>query len=802
MRVRPSRLNVGLPNPTFAYIPFGAGLDTTSSPIETAPGSLKDSKNYEITVNGGYRGIDGYERFDGQARPSDASYIVIDCTISGSIVAGNTVTGQSSGASGVCVYVNTTYDATQAHIVLTKVTGTFTNGENLQVSAVTQAVADSPQKSSGPTSQLSAQYKNYAADEYRGDIAAVPGSGDVLGICMIGDTKYAFRNNAGGTACDVYKNTAAGWTQVSLGYSMNFTSGGTEYATGSVQLTGGGSGSVDGITVNGVQIMSGAEAYATDLNTTAQNVVDNINAHTSEPNYTATRSGSTITITADDGGTGPNGYTVTSSTTTITTTDTNMSGGASATAIAIGDLVTGETSTQTGTVTKVLLESGSWQAGTAAGKIIFKTDPGGAFTASETLKVGSDLNKCTVTASYSAITLLPDGQFQFTYYNFGGAAGSLQAYGCDGVNQGFEFDGNVLAKISTGMTTDVPTNVAVFNGHLFFSFAGSAQHSSTGTPYMWDPVTGAAELAVGDTITAFLEQPGASGGGALAIFSRNSIHVLYGTSILDWNLVRYRSEVGAYQRSVQEFGTTLMLDDRGIVSLNTAQEFGNFRHDSLSDLVKSWLDERKTTITASTINRDKSQYRIFFSDGSGLYVTMKRNQVRGFMPVLFSDVVKCCVSRENSSGTEEIYFGSAGGMVYQMDKGTSFDGDNVERYLVLHYFHNKAPRLLKKYLDATMELQGSGYADFQFSWECDYTDTIERSQQSARTLTANYSSVYWDSFTWDDFYWDGRVLSPTHEKLTGSGENISFVIRSDSDYHNPLTFSGIQMRYYNRRNMR
>lgn len=93
---------------------------------------------------------------------------------------------------------------------------------------------------------------------------------------------------------------------------------------GSVTLTGGASGSVDGITVNGVQIMSGAESFVTDLDTTALNVATNITAHTSTPNYNASAVGAVITITAVDVGNTPNGYAVVSSATTITTSDANM----------------------------------------------------------------------------------------------------------------------------------------------------------------------------------------------------------------------------------------------------------------------------------------------------------------------------------------------------------------------------------------------------------------------------------------------------------------------------------------------
>ena len=98
------------------------------------------------------------------------------------------------------------------------------------------------------------------------------------------------------------------------------------YATGSVELTGGASGSVSGITVDGVQVMSGSEAFDTDLDTTATNIAANITAHTSVPNYTATATGSVITITAAYNGTSGNGLAVVTTAVTITKTDTNTSG--------------------------------------------------------------------------------------------------------------------------------------------------------------------------------------------------------------------------------------------------------------------------------------------------------------------------------------------------------------------------------------------------------------------------------------------------------------------------------------------
>ena len=99
-------------------------------------------------------------------------------------------------------------------------------------------------------------------------------------------------------------------------------------ATATVTLTSGAAGSVDMITVDGVNIMSGSVAFTTNLSTTATAVAANITSHTSSPEYTATAVGAVITISAAVGaGSDPNGYQLAVTTTTITATDTDMSGG-------------------------------------------------------------------------------------------------------------------------------------------------------------------------------------------------------------------------------------------------------------------------------------------------------------------------------------------------------------------------------------------------------------------------------------------------------------------------------------------
>ena len=86
---------------------------------------------------------------------------------------------------------------------------------------------------------LAAQYKNLAADSYRTDIGAIPGSGIVRGLVMINDIWYGFRDNAGGTAGAIYKSTNIGWTLIPLLNEVKFTGGGTATPADGAVLTQG-----------------------------------------------------------------------------------------------------------------------------------------------------------------------------------------------------------------------------------------------------------------------------------------------------------------------------------------------------------------------------------------------------------------------------------------------------------------------------------------------------------------------------------------------------------------------------------
>lgn len=677
------------------YIQLTGGLDEVTPPYQRKPGRARAMQNFEVDIHGGYARTKGYERIDGRPAPSDANYGVMEVTITGSLAAGNTITGVTSAATAVVLAVVTS--TTPNYVVATKITGTFASGEVLNVGGTPRATTTSTMTVNGAsTPLLHATYKNLAADNYRADIEAIPGSGRVLGVVEYNDVLYGFRNNAGGTAAALYKTTSSGWTAVPLGRELAFTSGGT-------------------------------------------------------------------------------------------------------TAIAEGDTITGATSGATAVITRVVLTSGTWAGGTAAGKFIFASQTG-TFQ-SENINVGASPNLATIAGNSAAITLQPNGRFEFDLENFGGAANTTRVYGVDGVNRGFEFDGTVFVPIDTGMTTDAPEHVTSHKKHLFFSFDGSVQHSSPGEPYVWNPITGASEIGMGDTVTGFSVQPGTSTSAALAIFTRNRLSILYGTGVSSWDLNAYRDEVGAYAYTIQDVGYTMFLDDRGITDLQTSQNYGNFAHNAISDQIRDRINSLRLTAISSCISRDRSQYRVFFSSGAAVYVTLAGRKLVGITPMLFPDPARCVWSGEQSNGAEAIYFGSDDGYVYQMERGTSFDGDAIEAFANLAFNFQDSPRAEKHYHDCTAEISGSGYANFNFGYSLAY-GASEVPQPNSQSVTTNFSAVYWDSFVWDAFTWDGVTLSPNTVDVDGDAENISLAITSNSDIFESFTITAMLLHYSPRGRLR
>lgn len=122
------------------YYPFAGGIDTETPALSVRSGELVDGFNHEPVTKGGYRRVDGIERFDGHLLASEAVYHVVNFD-NGEHEPnyGEAIQGAASAAQGVLLDVVitsgdwSTNDAA-GYMVLWVISGVFISGEVLSIS--------------------------------------------------------------------------------------------------------------------------------------------------------------------------------------------------------------------------------------------------------------------------------------------------------------------------------------------------------------------------------------------------------------------------------------------------------------------------------------------------------------------------------------------------------------------------------------------------------------------------------------------------------------------------------------------
>ena len=658
-------MRVQMPQLKPVYLPFQGGLNTTSQRLAVPVGMCQAAQNYEPGLQGGYRRLGGYERFDGRARPSDASYTLLENLTSFAAVAnGVTVNGQTSGATGVVCDSDTNW------IAVTQVVGTFAPGENIRNGVVVLGVHQAQ------GANFDAFRHNIimaaAASVYRPAIQAPTGSGSTRVMALAGQV-YAIRNNAGGTAAAVWRATTSGWTAVPLMREIAFTAGGTEYPVGSTLSKGG--------------------------------------------------------VTA--------------------------------------------------IVRKAIVTTGSW-GGTAAGRLIIDTVAGGEFTAGAAVGGGT----CTLSGASTAITLLPNGELDYVTATF--TNNQERIYACDGVNKPFEFDGTTLAPI------DVPSAIRAScieagEATLYLGCGPEVFCSSTGDPFVYTVITGAAQLGAGTQVTDLLK---VAGGAQSAMFvgTTRGPKVLYGDDKDTWQLTTLGSESGVQPRSARAIKGGLFFDDAGARSLASTQSWGNFAYGLESIAIDSWLTDKR--VISSCLIPGRSLYRVWFSDGTGLSGAPAKNGLQ-WMPISYGLNVRQMVTHR-INGVERVFFCDDSGMVFEADVGRSFDGAAIEAWLMLHAYTGGNVALQKTFRSGLLEASGESAFSIRVQSEFDDGDPDVALGDSVDARSGPVG-MRWDVDRWDTGVWDGGGLASMRVGLRGNGASMAVAVYATSANELPHTLAGLNV---------
>jgi len=463
------------------------------------------------------------------------------------------------------------------------------------------------------------------------------------------------------------------------------------------------------------------------------------------------------------------------------------------------ETLTGGTSGATGTIERVILQSGAWD-GSGVGYIVL-SGVVGAYGAAETITSAS--GSATSNGVDVAITLPAAGKYRSIEENFYSQEATTRLYVANGVGPAFEWDGSVLAPIFTGLSAalEKPLFVGVQRFHLFLGYlGGSLQNSSTGLPLTFNAVTGAGEIGFGQEITGFKSNHKDS----MFVTGRNKVAYLIGTDASSFDLKRLSEDSGAIIDTLEVVGEPIFMDDQGLRSLKAVQAYGDWKMGTVSRMVEPLLKiKRRAGVTPAGVIRvrSKDQLRVYFSDGTGLIVYFGRKDPE-IMAMNIGFTPSCLASGEDESGDEILLAGGPDGMVYELDRGTSFDGSSIEAFLRTSFLNQKAPNTEKRFHRARLEGQ-AGISNSALAMVADFSYGSEDQPPSNETdFTFFGNGGFWDELTWNEFTWSSQLEGQAFAELDGIGENVSVVFMSDSATEAAHTLSSLTINFTPRRKLR
>jgi hypothetical protein len=571
----------------------------------------------------------------------------------------------------------------------------------------------------------------------RGAIQAPPGTGPVRGVWVFQGAIYAFRDQDGSNAA-MFRSSSSGWQQMVFGQILEFSSGEAQFTVGEY---------IEGATANAIidRIVTRGGDYAAPPGNTAS------------------------------------GFLILSSIT--------------------GTFVPGETITSP-----------------SGGEALAASVP-------------------------ATITLFAGGRYEFINHNFYGAASRERMYFVNGVNTAFEWDGEVLAPIQTGISAglnpavvgvyspvsvaphttespiytpavvspvvpeyqiivsaqfDSPAFIAQYKNHLFLGYtSGTILFSSLGEPLEYNTGTGAGEISFGQPITGLLEAASTS----LVIFASNRCEYMTGDNADTFIVNPLTDASGAQPYSIQMMDEPMFLDDGGVRKLSATAAFGDWRMGSVTAPIETLIRQKRdsgVSVVASQRIKGKDQYRLFWSDTTGITVYVGRKHPET-MPFKVSMQVFCACNGEVEQGRgERLFVGAQDGFVYEMNRGTSYDGAEIESYIRLPFNSAGSPSQHTRWMKATFELSTPDPITIGVAFDVDYARGLGGAETQV-PVEAGSAIISTNCFPFVDWT---PVEARLEYHLQGIGPNIAATLVHNSAVARQHTISSQTYNFSRRRMMR
>lgn len=394
-------------------------------------------------------------------------------------------------------------------------------------------------------------------------------------------------------------------------------------------------------------------------------------------------------------------------------------------------------------------------------------------------------------ADDAAITFLSTsresaGKTRFARYNY---TGTEKIAIVDGTNVPALYDNSTFTALN-----DAPTDVngasfvVNFKNQLFFGKSNLLTFTAPYTDNDFTAAAGSGTISLGATITGlivFRQQ--------LIIFTETSIMQLVGNTIADFNLQPITLDIGCVDTdTIQEVGGDVMfLGPDGLRLLSGTDRIGDFGLGNVSKTIQKEVTSFISTNTsfASVVIRNKSQYRIL-----GYNTNITQENAQGILGTQFAGQggegmawaetrgIRAYVADSRFyQNIETIVFGNDDGYLYQMEDGNNFDGANIQTTFATPFMPINDPRVRKTFYKAFLYTDPQGSVSFDMSLKLDFDqkDSIQPAQINFANSTGQVA-FYGTAEYGSSAVFSTKLLTLFETQLIGSGFTGSIQFESDS----------------------
>lgn len=457
--------------------------------------------------------------------------------------------------------------------------------------------------------------------------------------------------------------------------------------------------------------------------------------------------------------------------------------------ISTGDTFAGLISGATGTVARIVHQSGTYAGGDAVGYFDMSATTGTFLPGEAIEKTGTGWT--AVFGSVSQVTVPNAGQSSVKMHNFFASNSGDTSYFTLGGAAAFEVNGTDVFPLQISGSSIGVNHLAVFSEHLFLGMAdGSLIHSAPNDPRDFKVLSGSGQIFFGRDVVGFED----AAFGSLVVYGADIVSYLTGTSSQDFIIQPILNDAAPLPSTMQMAGGPIFMDEIGVRRLATTEAFGSWRMSTLTSqiepLIRAYSGVGISPIGSMRV-RARDLYRVFMSDGSVISLYFGRRNVE--MGRLNLPIVMSCQWIANGQDSDQtMLIGASDGFVYEMDVGNSFDGAVIDAYITFAPYAANSLQVKKRFVSVGIEVTGPVEPSMGVSAEYDYGDTAALISHAMLSKTdAGLGGSFWDLATWDEAYWAGGTVYGPWAQLNGQGKNIVFSLSSKSNFDEPHTITAL-----------